>query len=94
MLLDLFTALQAVKDRSATTLVGPNATIQQLLNASLVTALYHCWLQLSKLPDGYSEGVTKILEPAIMVSVCGCTALLTILTMAVLGTSRKLLAHR
>jgi len=47
--------------------VGPNATVQQILNASIVNAVYHCWLQLSKLPEGYSEGVTKILDPTIQV---------------------------
>ncbi|CAG8591609.1 15706_t:CDS:10, partial [Acaulospora colombiana] len=54
-----------VKDRSATTLIGPTVTVQQILNASIVNALYHCWLQLSKLPEGYSDGVAKILEPAV-----------------------------
>lgn len=56
----------AVRDRSATTLVGPSATTQQLLNASMVNVLYHCWLQLSKLPETFSEGVVKVLEPAIL----------------------------
>jgi conserved oligomeric Golgi complex subunit 5 len=56
---------QVIRDRSATTLIGPTITIQQMLNASIVNALYHCWLQLSKLPEGYSDGVIKILEPAV-----------------------------
>ncbi|CAG7854281.1 Conserved oligomeric Golgi complex subunit 5 Short=COG complex subunit 5; AltName: Full=Component of oligomeric Golgi complex 5 [Serendipita indica DSM 11827] len=55
----------AAKDRNAVTLIGPNSTIQQMLNAALVNSVYHCWLQLSKIPDSYSDAVLKILEPAV-----------------------------
>ncbi|KAG8831580.1 hypothetical protein FRC17_002896, partial [Serendipita sp. 399] len=55
----------AAKDRSSTSLIGPTATLQQHLNASLVNAVYHCWLQLSKLPEAYSEAVAAVLQPAI-----------------------------
>ncbi|KAG8943050.1 hypothetical protein FRC04_003261 [Tulasnella sp. 424] len=56
---------QIVRDRAATSLVGPTATPQQALNASLVSALYHCWLRLSKLGSEYHESVSVIIRPAV-----------------------------
>ncbi|KAG8921026.1 hypothetical protein FRC01_000475 [Tulasnella sp. 417] len=54
-----------VRDRAATSLVGPTATPQQALNAALVSALYHCWLRLSKLGSEYHESVSAIIRPAV-----------------------------
>ncbi|KAG8899762.1 hypothetical protein FRC00_000975 [Tulasnella sp. 408] len=54
-----------VRDRAATSLVGPTATPQQALNASLVSALYHCWLGLSKLGSEYHESVSAVIRPAV-----------------------------
>ncbi|KAG8988666.1 hypothetical protein FRB90_002602, partial [Tulasnella sp. 427] len=53
-----------VRDRAATSLVGPTATPQQALNASLVSALYHCWLRLSKLGTEYHESVAAVIRSA------------------------------
>ncbi|KDQ57683.1 hypothetical protein JAAARDRAFT_156584 [Jaapia argillacea MUCL 33604] len=54
-----------VRDRSATTLIGPTSTQQQALNGSLATCLYHCWSRLQKLEDEYPQPVYGILRLAI-----------------------------
>ncbi|PCH43557.1 hypothetical protein WOLCODRAFT_164540 [Wolfiporia cocos MD-104 SS10] len=53
------------RDRLATTLVGPSATIQQVLNGQLATCLYHCHSRLSKLQDEYPEGVLNFCKNSI-----------------------------
>ncbi|KAI0743887.1 Golgi transport complex subunit 5-domain-containing protein [Daedaleopsis nitida] len=53
------------RERAATSLVGPVATAQQILNAQLATCVYHCWARLDKLREEYPEKVLTILEPAI-----------------------------
>jgi len=49
------------------TLLGPQATVQQYLNAQLVTSVYHCWLRLSKLEEEFSESVMSVIAPAVKV---------------------------
>ncbi|KAH9941012.1 Golgi transport complex subunit 5-domain-containing protein [Amylocystis lapponica] len=51
------------RERTATTLVGPTASPQQVLNGQLATCLYHCWSRLDKLQDEYPDGVLSILTP-------------------------------
>ncbi|KAG8904488.1 hypothetical protein FRB99_001664 [Tulasnella sp. 403] len=66
--LDIFvTRIDAmvVRDRSATSLVGPSTTLQQSLNAQLVSALYNCWLRLSKLEGEYHDSVMNVISPAV-----------------------------
>lgn len=52
-----------MKDFTATSLIGPQATPAQIINASFVSCLYHCSLQLSKL--SLSPSVSAILSPPI-----------------------------
>ncbi|EIN11737.1 hypothetical protein PUNSTDRAFT_119002 [Punctularia strigosozonata HHB-11173 SS5] len=54
-----------VRDRSATTLIGPSATPQQTVNAQVATCLYHCSARLEQLQSEYSDTVFKILVPGI-----------------------------
>ncbi|KAG8858013.1 hypothetical protein FRB96_005504 [Tulasnella sp. 330] len=55
----------ATRDRSATSLLGPGATPQQAVNAQLASALYHCWLRLSKLDGEYHKSVIAVVDPAV-----------------------------
>lgn len=55
----------AVRERSATLLVGPTATPSQVLNAQLATCLYHCFSRLEKLQEEYLEGVLSYIRPSI-----------------------------
>ncbi|CCO37346.1 Conserved oligomeric Golgi complex subunit 5 Short=COG complex subunit 5 [Rhizoctonia solani AG-1 IB] len=54
-----------VRDRSATSLVGPLGTAQQALNAQIFTMLHTCWARLNKLEGEFHEGVTSSLKPPI-----------------------------
>ncbi|QRW11451.1 conserved oligomeric Golgi complex subunit 5 [Ceratobasidium sp. AG-Ba] len=54
-----------VKDRSATSLVGPLGTAQQALNAQLFTMLHTCYVRLDKLEGEFHESVTVQLKSAI-----------------------------
>ncbi|PBK95675.1 hypothetical protein ARMGADRAFT_1164211 [Armillaria gallica] len=53
------------RDRSSVTLVGPSATPQQAINASLATFLYHAWLRLSQLGEEQKEAVFNIIKPSV-----------------------------
>ncbi|KAI0675086.1 Golgi transport complex subunit 5-domain-containing protein [Trametes maxima] len=53
------------RDRAATSLIGPVATPQQILNGSVATCLYHSWTRLGKLREEYPDIVTSILQPVI-----------------------------
>ncbi|KAK0241983.1 Golgi transport complex subunit 5-domain-containing protein [Armillaria nabsnona] len=53
------------RDRSSVTLVGPSATPQQAINASLATFLYHTWLRLSQLGEEQKEVVFNIIKPSV-----------------------------
>jgi conserved oligomeric Golgi complex subunit 5 len=50
------------RDRSANSLIGPSATPQLAVNASLVTCAYACWSRLHKLEDEYPETVYNIIR--------------------------------
>ncbi|KAG8987965.1 hypothetical protein FRB94_007800 [Tulasnella sp. JGI-2019a] len=66
--LDIFLArvdALTTRDRSATTLIGPGATTQEAVNAQLTSALYNCWLRLSKLDGEYHKSVVAIVDPAV-----------------------------
>ncbi|TDL26039.1 hypothetical protein BD410DRAFT_784062 [Rickenella mellea] len=54
-----------VRDRWATSLLGPVSTPQQTQNAQLATCLYHVWVELDKLKSEYPEAVMDILRPTI-----------------------------
>ncbi|KAH7335890.1 Golgi transport complex subunit 5-domain-containing protein [Rhizoctonia solani] len=54
-----------VRDRSATSLVGPLGTAQQALNAQIFTMLHTCWVRLDKLEGEFHAGVTLLLKPPI-----------------------------
>ncbi|CAE6356873.1 unnamed protein product [Rhizoctonia solani] len=54
-----------VRDRSATSLVGPLGTAQQALNAQIFTMLHTCWARLNKLEGEFHAGVTSLLKPPI-----------------------------
>jgi len=51
-----------VRDRWATSLLGPVCTPQMAQNAHLASFLYNCWLGLNKLDDGYSANVLSLLK--------------------------------
>ena len=59
---------QTSKDRSATSLLGPGPTPQEVINGQLGTCLYHCCARLSKLSEEYPSSVMKVLTPSITVS--------------------------
>ncbi|KAL5523935.1 hypothetical protein ACEPAG_8108 [Sanghuangporus baumii] len=54
-----------VRDRWATSLVGPASTPQQTQNAQIATCLYHCAARLDTLEGEYPESVVAILQPSI-----------------------------
>ena len=66
----MLTRLDALiaRERAATSLVGPVATSQQVLNGQLATCIYHCWSRLDRLREEYPEKVMSILEPVTSVS--------------------------
>ncbi|KAL7281218.1 hypothetical protein ACG7TL_004526 [Trametes sanguinea] len=53
------------RERTATSLIGPIATPQQVLNGSVATCIYHCWSRLDKLREEYPESVVSILQPVL-----------------------------
>ncbi|KAG8923057.1 hypothetical protein FRC02_011429 [Tulasnella sp. 418] len=54
-----------VRDRTATTLIGPNVSAQLALNAQLVSALYNCWAKLNKLDAEYHSSVVSVINPSV-----------------------------
>ncbi|KAL5528268.1 hypothetical protein ACEPAF_7404 [Sanghuangporus sanghuang] len=57
--------LLIVRDRWATSLLGPVSTPQQIQNAQIATCLYHCAARLGTLEGEYPESVIAILQPSI-----------------------------
>jgi len=57
-----------VKDRNATTLVGPQASAQQVMNAQLVSFMCVCETRLVKLQEEYPEQTSLIFAPAVKAS--------------------------
>ncbi|KAF7298173.1 ACT domain-containing protein [Mycena chlorophos] len=53
------------RDRTATSLVGPTATAQHVINTSLASCLYHCWSRLAKLREEHGESVFSVIQPGI-----------------------------
>ncbi|WVO19992.1 uncharacterized protein IAS62_001282 [Cryptococcus decagattii] len=54
-----------IEDFTATSLIGPNATSAQQVNAQLVGCLYHCWLNLAYIEYDHTGKVWDILSPSI-----------------------------
>ncbi|TFK25504.1 hypothetical protein FA15DRAFT_639269 [Coprinopsis marcescibilis] len=54
-----------VRDRSATALLGPSATAQQILNAQLATFVHHVSLRLKRLESEHVEAVFRLIQPSI-----------------------------
>ncbi|EJD03176.1 uncharacterized protein FOMMEDRAFT_146834 [Fomitiporia mediterranea MF3/22] len=54
-----------VRDRWATSLLGPVSTPQQTQNAQVATCLYHCATRFNSLEGEYSESVIAILQPSV-----------------------------
>ncbi|KAL5507113.1 hypothetical protein ACEPAH_6569 [Sanghuangporus vaninii] len=54
-----------VRDRWATSLLGPVSTPQQTQNAQIATCLYHCAARLGTLEGEYPESVIANLQPSI-----------------------------
>ncbi|KAK8865981.1 hypothetical protein IAR55_001131 [Kwoniella newhampshirensis] len=54
-----------VKDFTATSLIGPNATPAQVVNAQLVGCLYHCWLNLVYVKQDFVGKVWDTLSPSV-----------------------------
>lgn len=62
---------QVIKDRSATTLLGPQATPQQNLNAQMTSFLFHCEGRMVALEKEYPENTAAIFSQGVKV---GCPA--------------------
>nr|ODN79109.1 hypothetical protein L203_06087 [Cryptococcus depauperatus CBS 7841] len=54
-----------IKDFTATSLIGPNATPAQHVNAQLVGCLYQCWLNLWYVKQEFVGKVWEIINPSI-----------------------------
>ncbi|OCF73876.1 hypothetical protein I204_05721 [Kwoniella mangroviensis CBS 8886] len=54
-----------VKDFTATSLIGPNATPAQVVNAQLVGCLYHCWLNVQYMQQDFVGKVWETLSPSV-----------------------------
>ncbi|AFR97956.2 hypothetical protein C343_06110 [Cryptococcus neoformans C23] len=54
-----------IEDFTAISLIGPNATSAQLVNAQLVGCLYHCWLNLVYAEHDLTGKVWDILSPSV-----------------------------
>ncbi|WVQ85258.1 hypothetical protein IAT38_007423 [Cryptococcus sp. DSM 104549] len=55
-----------VKDFTATSLIGPNATPAQTVNSQLVGCLYHCWLNLLYVKQDFVGKAWETLNPSII----------------------------
>ncbi|OCF41801.1 hypothetical protein I317_04407 [Kwoniella heveanensis CBS 569] len=54
-----------VKDFTAISLIGPNATPAQVVNGQLVGCLYHCWLNVQYVQQDFVGKVWEILSPSV-----------------------------
>ncbi|WVR05941.1 hypothetical protein IAU60_002967 [Kwoniella sp. DSM 27419] len=54
-----------VKDFTAISLIGPNATAAQAVNGQLVGCLYHCWLNVQYVQQDFVDKVWEILSPSV-----------------------------
>lgn len=59
---------QIVRDFTATSLIGPQATAAQNVNAQFASCLYHCWYNLTFVESEFPGKVWEILKPAVKVS--------------------------
>ncbi|KAH9961505.1 Golgi transport complex subunit 5-domain-containing protein [Russula dissimulans] len=55
-----------VRDRTATLLIGPSATPQQVQNLSLATFLFHCGTRMRSLEEEHTGDVYAILRPSVV----------------------------
>lgn len=58
-------ATALVRDFTATSLIGPQATPGATINAQLVSCLYHCSVNLSNLEAQFGVKVSNILKPTV-----------------------------
>jgi len=54
-----------VRDFTSTSLIGPQATAAEILNAQFVSCLYHCSLNLGSLERQFGTKVAEILDPSV-----------------------------
>ena len=59
---------QMVRDFTATSLIGPQATAAENVNAQFASCLYHCWYNLTFVESEFPGKVWEILKPAVNVS--------------------------
>jgi hypothetical protein len=59
---------QMVRDFTATSLIGPQATAAENVNAQFASCLYHCWYNLTFVEGEFPGKVWEILKPAVNVS--------------------------
>lgn len=64
--------VQLVKDFTATSLIGPNATPAQVTNGALVGFLYHCQYNLLFIETEFPAKVWEIMQKTIIVSLHDC----------------------
>lgn len=57
-----------VRDFTASSLIGPQATAAENVNAQFASCLYHCWFNLTFVESEFSGKVWDILKPAVVVS--------------------------
>jgi len=62
---------QMVRDFTATSLIGPQATAAQNVNAQFASCLYHCWYNLTFVEGEFPGKVWEILQPSVKVSLLG-----------------------
>lgn len=64
--------MQLVKDFTATSLIGPNATPAQVTNGALVGFLYHCQYNLLFVETEFPAKVWEIMQKTIIVRLHAC----------------------
>ena len=61
---DTYTS-QTSNDYTASSTIGPLATVAQQINAEIATALYHFWSPLSRVLESYPHNVQDLLRPSV-----------------------------
>ncbi len=71
--IDLQLTPQAIRDFTATSLIGPHATPAQTLNNQLVGCLYHVWYNLTFVEQDFPGKVWETMSPSVEVGLCACS---------------------
>ena len=82
-----------VRDFTATSLIGPNATPAQLVNSSLISCLYNCRYNLLFVEQEFQGKVWEILAPAVKRLEGSYTKVTTLLDTAIKREAAAILAR-